>query len=113
MTRGEIWWGNLPQPYGSEPGLRRPFLILQADSFNRSSLRTVMCAAITSNLRLADLPGNVMLPAVASNLPKDSVVNVSQIVTIDRRFLTDHVGAISGSLMNTVEEGIRLVLELA
>jgi mRNA interferase MazF len=110
--RGEIWWAELPEPRGSEPGFRRPVLIIQADSFNRSSIRTVIVAVITSNLRLAEAPGNVLLLARESGLPRDSVVNVSQILTLDRSFLTEEAGKLSGQMLKEVNAGLRLVLEL-
>lgn len=112
MMRGEIWWADLPHPRGSEPGFRRPVLVIQADSFNRSRIQTVIVAVISSNLRLADAPGNVLLPAPASGLPRDSVVNVSQLLTVDRSFLMDQVGTLSGRLLRNVVEGLRLVLDL-
>lgn len=112
MTRGEIWWADLPEPRGSEPGFRRPVLIIQADSFNRSGIRTVIVAVITGNLRLAEAPGNVLLLASASGLPRDSVVNVSQILALDRSFLTEEVGKLAGRQMQDIDAGLRLVLEL-
>jgi mRNA interferase MazF len=112
VTRGEIWWAELPQPRGSEPGFRRPVLVVQADSFNRSGIQTLIVAVITSNLRLAEAPGNVLLPASTSGLPKDSVVNVSQLITLDRSFLTEVVGIISGRVLASIEDGLRLVLNL-
>jgi mRNA interferase MazF len=112
LTRGEIWWADLPEPRGSEPGFRRPVLIVQADSFNRSEIRTVIVAVITSNLRLAEAPGNVLLPARVSGLPRDSVVNVSQLLTLDRSFLTEGISKIPDRLMSQVESGLKLVLEL-
>lgn len=112
MIRGEIWWADLPDPRGSEPGFRRPVLIIQANSFNRSRIQTVIVAVISSNLRLADAPGNVLLPTHASGLARDSVVNVSQLITLDRSFLTDAVSKISDRLMSEVVAGLRLVLEL-
>ncbi|MFL6386437.1 MAG: type II toxin-antitoxin system PemK/MazF family toxin [Terriglobales bacterium] len=112
MTRGEIWWADLPKPRGSEPGFRRPVLIIQADSFNRSRIRTVIVAVITSNLRLVDAPGNVLLPALVTGLPRDSVVNVSQLLTLDRSFLTELVDKLSGRLLGDVETGLRLILTL-
>ena len=112
MTRGEIWWADLPEPRGSEPVFRRPVLIIQADSFNRSGIRTVIVAVISSNLRLVDAPGNVLLPAVATGLPRDSVVNVSQLLTLDRSFLTELVDKLSGRLLTDVETGLLLVLAL-
>jgi mRNA interferase MazF len=112
VTRGEIWWADLPEPRGSEPGFRRPVLIIQADSFNRSGIRTALVAVITSNLRLAELPGNVFLPAQTSGLPRDSAVNVSQLLTLDRAFLTEEINKLPSRLMADVDTGLRLVLEL-
>ena len=112
MGRGEIWWADLPEPRGSEPGYRRPVLIIQADAFNRSGIRTVIVAAITSNLRLAEAPGNVLLPPRLSGLPRDSVVNISQIFALDRSFLTEEVGRLPGKLLANVDAGLRLVLAL-
>lgn len=112
MTRGEIWWADLPDPRGSEPGFRRPVLVIQANSFNRSRIQTVIVVVISSNLRLADAPGNVLVPAQASGLVRDSVVNVSQLITLDRSFLTEAIGRISERVMSEVVAGLRLVLEL-
>ncbi|MDI6768123.1 MAG: type II toxin-antitoxin system PemK/MazF family toxin [Anaerolineales bacterium] len=112
IRRGEIWWASLPDPAGSEPGYRRPVLIIQSDDFNRSRIATIIAAVITSNIRLAQAPGNVLLPAKSSGLLKDSVINVSQVVTIDKSFLTERVGAISSHLLEQVEEGLRLSLSL-
>ena len=112
MTRGEIWWADLPDPRGSEPGFRRPVLVIQANSFNRSRIQTVIVAVISSNLRLADAPGNVLVPAHASGLARDSVVNVSQLITLDRSFLTEAIGRTSERVMSEVVAGLRLVLEL-
>jgi mRNA interferase MazF len=112
VTRGEIWWANLPEPAGSEPGYRRPVLVVQADAFNRSAIRTVVCAVITSNLRLADAPGNVRLETAASGLPKPSVVNVSQVATLDRQFLTERVRMLDEATLQRVDLGLRLVLGL-
>jgi len=110
VQRGEIWWADLPNPRRSEPGFRRPVLVVQADSFNHSRIQTVVVAAITSNLKLADAPGNVVLPARSSGLPRDSVVNVSQILTLDRGFLTEHAGTLPARLQGAVDAGLRLVL---
>jgi mRNA interferase MazF len=112
IERGEIWWADLGEPEGSEPGFRRPLLIVQNDAFNRSRLRTVIGVVLTSNLRLVDAPGNVLIPAAASGLPKDCVANVSQIVTIDRDFLTEPAGRLRGRLLRDVEQGLRVVLAL-
>jgi mRNA interferase MazF len=112
MNRGQIWWADLPEPRGSEPGYRHPVLVIQANTFNRSRIQTVIVAAISSNLRLADAPGNVVLPARTSGLPKDSVVNVSQLLTLDRSFLSEEVGKLASRLIAEVDAGLRLVLEL-
>jgi mRNA interferase MazF len=112
VERGQIWWADLGEPDGSEPGLRRPLLIVQNDAFNRSRLRTTLAVVLTSNLRLLDAPGNVLLSAKASGLPRDSVANVSQVITIDRDFLTERAGSIRGALLGDVDAGLRLVLAL-
>jgi len=112
IERGEIWWASLPEPTGSEPGFRRPVLVVQADAFNRSRVQTVVAVVLTSNLRLLDAPGNVLVPADASGLPKDSVANVSQVVTIDRDFLSERGGRLRGRTMDAVDAGLRLVLDL-
>lgn len=112
MYRGEIWWASLPEPTGSEPGYRRPVLIVQDDTFNQSRIQTVIAIAITSNLRLAEAPGNVFLPCGVTGLPQDSVANVSQVVTIDKTVLTERVGSLPIDLQEAVDEGLRLVLYL-
>ena len=112
IQRGEIWWADLPEPRPSEPGYRRPVLVVQADSFNRSRIQTVIVAVITSNLELADVPGNVLVPARSTGLPRDSVVNVSQLLTLDRGFLTEQAGTLPPRLQNSVDEGLRTVLQL-
>jgi mRNA interferase MazF len=112
IERGEVWWASLPEPSGSEPGYRRPLLVVQADAFNRSRLQTVVAVVLTSNLRLVEAPGNVLVPAQASGLPKDSVASVSQVVTVDRDFLTERAGRLRGRTLEAVEDGLRLVLDL-
>jgi mRNA interferase MazF len=112
MQRGEIWWAELPEPSASEPGYRRPILVVQSDHFNRSRIQTVVAAVLTTNLRLAAAPGNVFVTAVETNLPKDSVVNVSQVITVDKRFLTERVGQVSDRIMLQVDDGLRMVLSL-
>lgn len=112
VERGEVWWADLDEPSGSEPGVRRPVLIVQSDAFNRSRIRTVIAVVITSNLRLLDAPGSVLLPGKATGLPRDSVANVSQLLTLDRDFLTERVGRIRGGLLSDVESGLRMVLDL-
>jgi mRNA interferase MazF len=110
MKRGDLWWAELPVPRGSEPGFRRPVLIVQSDPFNQSRIRTVLVAVVSSNAALADAPGNVFLPKRQSHLPKDSVVNVSQLLTLDRSFLTERLGKVPPKLMAAIDEGLRLVL---
>jgi mRNA interferase MazF len=112
MRRGEIWWACLNTPSGSAPGFRRPVLIIQSNEFNRSRINTVLAVTITSNLVLANAPGNVRVSAKSSGLKKASVVNVSQIVTLDKSFLTEHVGTLNNSYFKEVEDGLRLVLGL-
>lgn len=112
IRRGEIWWASLPEPVGSEPGERRPLLVLQADDFNRSKIKTIIGVVVTSNLTLAQAPGNVFLPRKATHLDKDSVANVSQIMTADKQFLTERVSSIPPFLLEQVENGVLLVLGL-
>ena len=112
MQRGEIWWASLPAPEGSGPGYRRPVLIVQADEFNRSKINTIIAAAITSNLALATAPGNVRLCTRSSGLPKESVVNVSQLITLDKRFLTEQIKQIDQPTMKEVDAGLRTVLSI-
>lgn len=112
VERGQIWWADLGEPAGSEPGCRRPVLVMQSDAFNRSRLRTVVAVVLTSNLRLVQAPGNLLIPAKVAGLPRDSVANVSQIITLDRDFLSEPAGRIRGHLLKDVENGIRLALDL-
>jgi mRNA interferase MazF len=113
MQRGDIWWATLRPPIGSEPGYRRPpVLIIQSDDFNKSRINTVVVAMVTSNLRLKAAPGNVFLPKRSTKLPKDSVANVSQVVTLDKSFLMKRISRLSRDKMNHVDDGIRLVLNL-
>lgn len=112
MYRGEIWWANLPDPVGSEPGYRRPVLVIQDDTFTQSQISTVIVVIITSNIRLAEAPGNVLLPCGVSDLSRDSVVNVSQIFTIDKTFLAERIGSLPDYLQEEIDEGLRTVLYL-
>lgn len=112
MYRGELWWANLPNPVGSEPGYRRPVLIVQDDIFTQSRINTIIVVIITSNLKLAQAPGNVFLPQSLSGLNKDSVVNVSQIFTVDKTFLVERIGLLPNYLQEEVDEGLRTVLYL-
>ncbi|TMA51831.1 MAG: type II toxin-antitoxin system PemK/MazF family toxin [Deltaproteobacteria bacterium] len=112
MRRGELWWASLPEPSGSMPGFRRPLVIVQSNDFNRSRIRTVLAAVMTSNLRLANAPGNVLLPAKSTGLRKDSVVNVSQLITVNKSFLTEKIGRLTDKQRQAVDDGLRLVLAL-
>lgn len=112
MKRGEVWWAELPEPTASEPGFRRPVLILQSDQFNRSRINTVVAVAITSNMKLAAAPGNVSLSKRSAKLGRESIVNVSQIITLDKSFLRERAGRLRDSKLREVEEGVRLVLAL-
>ncbi len=110
IRRGDVWWADLTDPAGSGPGFRRPVLVVQSDQFNRSAIGTVIVSAITSNISRAEAPGNLELDVGESGLPKPSVVNVSQLVTIDRRLLTERAGALGVRNMEVVDGGIRLAL---
>jgi mRNA interferase MazF len=112
VYRGEIWWANLPEPVGSEPGYNRPVLVIQDDTFTQSKISTVIVVIITSNLNLAAAPGNVLLLRAASGLPKDSVANVSQILTLDKKFLVERIGSIPDELQSEIDDGIRTILYL-
>jgi mRNA interferase MazF len=110
MTRGEVWWADLPPPTGSGPGFRRPVLIVQSNLFNSSGIRTVVVAVITSNLTLADAPGNVRIGKTDSGLSKPSVVNVSQLLTVDRAILKQRMRTLNSEAMSKVNEGLKLLL---
>ena len=110
MKRGEIWWASLGEPAGSGPGFRRPVLVVQKDAFNESHIATTVVVVLTGNRHLAEAPGNVLLPKRSTGLPKDSVANVSQIITIDKCFLTERVSRLPRSLYEKVEAGLELVL---
>lgn len=112
IRRGEIWWASLPEPEGSEPGYRRPVLVIQTNDFNESGLRTVIVISITANLRLASAPGNVLCRKGEGGLKRDSVVNVTQAITANKTRLTERVGVLPPTLMHEVEAGLRMVLGL-
>lgn len=112
VRRGEIWWAELPDDVGSAPAFRRPVLIVQSDAFNQSGIRTVVAVSLTSNLRLADAPGNVLLPRTETGLPRDSVVNVSQISTLDKVELDTVVTRLPTQVMRQVDIGLRIALDL-
>ena len=110
MAQGEVWWADLPEPTGSGPGFRRPVVVVQGDALNASRIATVVCVPLTSNLRWADAPGNVLLPSRLTGLPKDSVANVSQIVTLDRTLLAERTGKLSRGKLALMLSGIDVVL---
>jgi mRNA interferase MazF len=110
MKRGELWWASLPAPTGSGPGYRRPVVVVQANPLNQSRIATVIAAAVTSNLAIAEAPGNVRMGKAESGLRKPSVVNVSQLVTIDRAALTERVRSLPADVVRSIDEGLRLVL---
>lgn len=110
IAQGEVWWADLAEPSGSEPGFRRPVVVVQGDAFNRSRIATVVCVVLTSNLRWTEAPGNVLLSARLTGLPKDSVANVSQLVTLDRGALTERVGSLPAKKLDLVLLGIDIVL---
>lgn len=113
IHRGEVWWADLGEPRGSAPALRRPVVVIGGDGYNASRLRSVTVVAITANARLAALPGNVALPAEVSGLPADSVVNVTQIATVDRGVLEERVSALPAWVVEQVDHGLRRALALA
>ena len=110
IAHGDTWWADLPEPTGSGPGFRRPVVIVQGDHLNRSRIATVVCVPLTSNLTWADAPGNVLLSSTLTGLPKDSVANASQIVTLDRQCLSERVGKLPSKKLALVMSGIDVVL---
>ena len=110
ISQGEIWWADLASPTGSGPGYRRPVVIVQGDAFNRSALATVVVVPVTSALRWADAPGNVLLTSRSTGLDRDSVANVSQLVAIDRELLTERVAKVSRAKLDLILAGIDIVL---
>jgi len=112
IERGEIWWADLGEPRGSSPGFHRPVVIIQSDLFNQTKINTLIVAIITTNLRLAELAGNVRLSTRSSGLNKESIINISQIFTLDRQDLLEFAGSLSARKMEQVDAGLRLVLSL-
>lgn len=110
IGKGEVWWADLPSPTGSGPGFRRPVVVVQGDALNRSRIATVVCVPLTSNLRWGAAPGNVSLPARLTGLSRDSVANVSQIVTLDKHLLTERVGKLPHAKLELIFSGIDVVL---
>jgi mRNA interferase MazF len=111
VAQGDVCWADLPDPTGSGPGFRRPVVVVQGNPLNRSRVATVICVPLTSNLRWADAPGNVFLRARSTGLPKDSVANVSQIVTLDRTLLSRQIGRLSGRQLDLLFAGIDIVFD--
>ncbi|MGH8117611.1 MAG: type II toxin-antitoxin system PemK/MazF family toxin [Rhodanobacteraceae bacterium] len=112
MKRGAVWWASLPEPAGSGPGFRGPVLVIQSNPFNQSRISTVVVAVVTSDVALAEAPGNVRLAQSDAGLPRVSVVNVSQVLAIDRAMLALRVKSLPERVMSRIDEGLRLVLEL-
>lgn len=112
IRRGQVWRVDLGTPRGSSPGHHRPVVVVQADSFNQSTINTVVVAVITSNLRLAEMPGNVLLNSMAAGLDRDSVVNVTQLFTLDRNDLLELLGTLPQIKIEQMAAGLRLVLDL-
>jgi mRNA interferase MazF len=110
MKRGEVWWATLPAPTGSGPGFRRPVVIVQSNPFNQSRIATVIVAIVTSNLAIADAPGNVRIGKTESGLAKPSSVNISQLYTVDRELLSQRVRALPADAMRNIDQGLRLAL---
>lgn len=110
ITQGDVCWAELPTPTGSGPGFRRPVIVIQGDALNRSRVATALCVPLTSNLRWAEAPGNALLTARTTGLPKDSVANVSQLVALDRALLEDRVGRIPRAKISLLLAGIDIVL---
>ena len=112
MIKGEIWWARLPAPRRSEPGKARPVLVVQADTFNKSAIDTIICAVITSNLNLAKAPANILLEKADSGLEKSSVINFSQIITLDKSFFTQFISMLPKSILAKVNRSLKIVLDL-
>lgn len=112
IQRGEIWWAGLQEPAGSRPGYKRPLIVIQSNDFNKSRINTIIAVVLTTNMKLVDSPGNIMLSKKMTGLPKDSVTNVSQIITIDRYYLSDRIGILPARTMRRIDDGLRLVLSL-
>jgi mRNA interferase MazF len=110
IGQGDVWWADLPEPKGSGPGFRRPVVVVQGDALNRSRVATVVCVPLTSNLRWSEAPGNVLLTSRMTGLPKDSVANVSQIVTLDKSLLTERAGRLARAKAELILSGIDIVL---
>jgi mRNA interferase MazF len=111
INQGDIYWIDLDEPEGSEPGYKHPHVIVQNNLFNCSKIKTVLVCPLTTNLKRANAPGNVLLDKKESSLPKESVVNVSQVFTVDKAQLDEYVGTLSSKRMTEILNGIKLVLD--
>jgi mRNA interferase MazF len=111
INQGDIYWFDFDEPSGSEPGYKHPHVVVQNNLFNRSEIKTVVVCALTSNLKRADAPGNILLEKKETHLPKDSVVNVSQIFTVDKSQLDEYVGTLSAKRVREILNGVKLVLD--
>lgn len=112
ISRAELYWADLGAPSASRPAKRRPVLVIQSDPYNASRIATVLTAVVTSNTALAAMPGNVFLPAAATGLPRDSVVNITALVTLNKTDLSDRIGDLPANIMDDVDRGLRRVLGL-
>ena len=112
MIRGDIWWVDLGVPFGSEPGFKRPVVLIQDDSFNKSNIQTVIVASITTNLKLADAPGNIYIEPEESGLPKNGVINISQISTIDKQRLIEKVSRLPPSTIHEIDFGLKMIFNI-
>jgi mRNA interferase MazF len=111
IAQGDIWWTEMPEPVGSGPGFSRPAVVVQGDRFNRSRLATVVVIPLTSNTRLGDMPGNVLLPARSTALPQDSGANVTQIIALDRSLLVERVGKLSDVQLDAILAGLDVLFD--
>jgi mRNA interferase MazF len=112
VNRGEVWWAELTEPIKSEPGYKRPVVIIQNDAFNISKINTIICIIITTNLILSEAPGNILLPSRSTGLLKDSVLNISQIITIDKSMLVEKIGKLTNKQLNKVNESLKIALDI-
>ena len=112
MKRGDVWWASMEEPRGSEPGYRRPVVIISSNDFNKSLIQTIICAVISSNLNLEDAPGNFKLKKSKQCINRDSIVNISQLITLDKSYLTEQAGCLTGKQINELNNGLKLVLSL-
>jgi mRNA interferase MazF len=110
ISQGDVWWADLPEPIGSGPGFRRPVVIIQCDAFNRSRIATVVCVPLTTNTQWMNVPGNVLLGAHLTSLPEDSVANASQVISLDKDLLFEHVGKLSRTKLELLLAGLDAVL---